>query len=142
MGVTETGVKMFNPSVDMPGMCLLQPPPVPEATHCIQGFKFSAEVLINCWSLLTELKSNSSSLETVVKKTLRLALPVAEYTNVVAQIDSGEILLPRRTCMQAIGSKLFVIDLLYERKMITTHSASRHWTPDASLQGTQICSGL
>ena len=89
-------------------------------------------VLINAWLLQVQLKSNGASLSRAIIAAIRLTLPAPTASTVEDTIRSGDLNFPMPTSMKVIGSRLFALDILYQRTQIPITTSSRHLMPDSS----------
>jgi len=58
-----------------------------------------------------------------------------DFAELLQTIEDGSFHLPLTTTMRKINSKIFVLDILWDRSLMTTTQASRQWMPDSSPQG-------
>lgn len=97
---------------------------------------FHPNVIVICWLLQAQAKSWSTPLEPLTLAACRIAMPPCELIDLQRKISDKSLQIPAASSMVKVGSKMFVLDILFDRESMPTTPASRHWMPDSSPQGS------
>jgi hypothetical protein len=119
-------------------------PRLQELAVCIQStrphqghvqFEYASDTLIDAWRLQSFLKSKTTSIKDVALASSRLTHSQADAAAFESSLQDGTLKLPEKDTMLKVGSRLFVLELLYQRHQLKRMCTSRHWSPDSSPQG-------
>lgn len=99
------------------------------------AYTFKPESLMTAWALHVRLLGSVTSLEEVIKLSLKLTLSPEQSESMCRALDAGDVRVPSLRVVRRVGFKLNILDMLFQRHLALSTAYFRWVYLDSSPQG-------